>query len=158
MRLGRQTLLAYCDTAGVVEQVPGDAKPALIRFRQQLEKRLAKKGIEVAWQPAPDGCNLCVHLVEVDRGRPYLVLPMAVFGGPLLSSLVPAARVRVFGVLTTSSQDMPPTDFMHIAKASTITAKSGIRVCADRAAKQTARTARRWLKNLVAQALRARPV
>ena len=158
MRLGRQTLLAYCDTAGVVERVPGDADHALIRFRQRLEKRLGRKGIEVAWQPAPDGCNLCVHLVEVDRGRPYLVLPMAVFGGLLLSPLVPAARVRVFGVLSTSSEDVPPTDFMHIAKASAITAKSGIRVCADRAAKQTALTVRRWLKSLITQALRAGPV
>jgi len=158
LRLGEQTLLTYFSTDGVRFKQADDVHVAVQRFRQRLEKHLNKKRIAVSWQPTPEGCNLSLQFVEIDRGRPGLGLFLGLFGGLLLSAFVPPARVRIEGTLLTASSDFPASDFWHVARASAATAKTGLRVCADRTAKKTARTVWRWLNRQASQALRARPV
>jgi len=158
LRFGEQTLLTFFSTDGVRSRYSEDTRIAVERFRQRLEKHLSKKRIAVSWQPTPEGCNLLLQFVEIDRGRPGLGLFLALFGGLLMSALVPPARVRIQGTLLTSSSDLPASDFRHGARASAVTAGSGLRVCADRTAKKTARTVWRWLNRQSSEALRARPV
>jgi hypothetical protein len=157
MRLGGQTLPACFSTDGVRFRQRDDVGPAVERFKQQLEKRLNKKRIAISWQPTPEGCNLLLQFVEVDRGRPGLGLFLSLFGGLILSALVPPARVRIQGTLVSALSESSASDFLHAARASAMTARAGLRVCADRTAKKTARTVWRWLNQQALQALRARP-
>lgn len=63
---------AHCSLDGAVLNVGFDASQISSKLQAEIEKKLMKKGIRIAWNGDSTGANLKIRFVEMDQGNQFL--------------------------------------------------------------------------------------
>ena len=122
-----RTLAAHCSLEGATLNISYESSKVANRLRRELERRLGKKGVALAWQDQPQASEVRIRFVRIDQGNQFLRW--------LLPFVAPAV-VEIEGEINASGRTAKPFHYIrktHFAMFGGA-AKYMVGVCADRLA------------------------